>query len=327
MSLPVPSKVLITGGAGFIGSHVCDGFFTAGHHVRCMDNFATSKRTNIAHLDGHERFELIEGDIRSREDCARASAGIDVIVHLAALGSVPRSIADPITSHEVNLAGFLHMLQAAHTAGVKRFVFASSSSVYGDSKELPKREENIGSPLSPYAVTKYGNEVYARLYHQLHGLGTIGLRFFNVFGERQDPEGPYAAAIPRFIRAFLKHTSPQVFGDGQQSRDFTYVANAVKAVMAAANTTDERAIGQVFNVAYGDRTTLLELVDALRETLAKTDPAIADVPVVHSPERTGDIRDSLADITKARTILGYAPDMDLRQGLDRAVPWYVAHWS
>lgn len=327
MSLPVASKVLVTGGSGFIGSHVCDGFIAAGHRVRCMDNFATSKRTNIAHLEGHDRFELFEGDIRSKEDCARAVDGIDVIVHLAALGSVPRSIADPITSHEVNLGGFLQMLQAAHAAGVKRFVFASSSSVYGDSKELPKREENIGKPLSPYAVTKYGNEVYARLYHQLHGLGTIGLRFFNVFGERQDPEGPYAAAIPKFIRAFLKHTPPQVFGDGLQSRDFTYVANAVKAVMAAVNTTDERAIGQVFNVAYGDRTTLLELVDALRASLAKNDPAIASVPVQHAPERTGDIRDSLADITKARTMLGYAPEVDLREGLERAVPWYVANWG
>lgn len=327
MSLQVPSKVLVTGGSGFIGSHVCDGLIAAGHRVRCMDNFATSKRTNIAHLEGHDRFELFEGDIRSKEDCARATDDIDVIVHLAALGSVPRSIADPITSHEVNLGGFLQMLQAAHAAGVKRFVFASSSSVYGDSKELPKREENIGKPLSPYAVTKYGNEVYARLYHQLHGLGTIGLRFFNVFGERQDPEGPYAAAIPKFIRAFLKHTPPQVFGDGQQSRDFTYVANAVKAVMAAVNTTDERAIGQVFNVAFGDRTTLLELVNALRASLAKNDPAIANVPVQHVPERNGDIRDSLADITKARTILGYAPEVDLREGLERAVPWYVANWG
>lgn len=319
--------ILVTGGSGFIGSHVCDALLAEGHAVRCMDNFATSKRENIVHLASEPRFELVVGDIRAQSDCERAVQGTHAVVHLAALGSVPRSIADPITSHEVNLGGFLNMLQAAHTAGVQRFVFASSSSVYGDSKELPKREENIGKPLSPYAVTKYGNEVYARLFHGMHGLRTIGLRFFNVFGERQDPEGPYAAAIPKFIRAFLAHRSPQVFGDGLQSRDFTYVANAAQAVLAAVGTTDERAFGEVFNVAYGDRSTLLELVDVLRAELAKVDPAIADVRAEHAIERAGDIRDSLADISKARAILGYAPAVDLRGGLQRAVPWYVQHWG
>lgn len=323
----IERSILVTGGSGFIGSHVCDALIAAGHRVRCLDNFATSKRANIAHLEADHRFELVEGDIRERTDCERAVDGMQVVVHLAALGSVPRSIADPITSHEVNLAGFLNMLQAAHQAGVPRFVFASSSSVYGDSKELPKREENIGRPLSPYAVTKYGNELYARLYHQLHGMGTIGLRFFNVFGERQDPEGPYAAAIPRFIRSFLAHRPPQVYGDGSQSRDFTYVANAVQAVLAAVRSNDPRAFGEVFNVAYGDRSTLLELVDALRAELTKVDLAIAEVQAEHAPERTGDIRDSLADITKARTILGYTPAVDLRTGLQRAVPWYVQHWG
>ncbi len=327
MAASTRRTILVTGGSGFIGSHVCDALIDAGHTVRCLDNFATSKRLNLAHLEQNDRFSLIEGDIRSQDDCAKAVDGVDVVVHLAALGSVPRSIADPITSHEVNLGGFLNMLQAAHKTGVERFVFASSSSVYGDSKELPKREENIGNPLSPYAVTKYGNEVYARLFHQLHGMGTIGLRFFNVFGERQDPDGPYAAAIPKFIKAFLAHQSPQIFGDGSQSRDFTYVANSAQAVLAAVNTTDERAIGQVFNIAYGDRTTLLELVDTLRTTLSKKDPAIAAVPVQHAPERSGDIRDSLADITKAREVLGFAPTVDLQQGLDRAVPWYVANWG
>jgi UDP-N-acetylglucosamine/UDP-N-acetylgalactosamine 4-epimerase len=327
MSAKVPSKILVTGGAGFIGSHVCDALIATGHHVRCMDNFATSKRSNIAHLEGNDLFELIEGDVRIKEDCERAMEGITAVVHLAALGSVPRSIADPITSHGVNLGGFLQVLQAAQRAGVQRFVFASSSSVYGDSKELPKREGNIGAPLSPYAVTKHGNEIYATLFHRMHGMGTIGLRFFNVFGERQDPEGPYAAAIPKFIRAFLAHTPPVVFGDGQQSRDFTYVGNAVSAVLTAVNTTDPRALGEVFNVAYGDRTTLTELVDALRTTLSKIDPAIARVPVEHAPERTGDIRDSLADISKARNVLGYAPTVDLLHGLARAVPWYVANWG
>ncbi|MBK8497704.1 MAG: SDR family oxidoreductase [Flavobacteriales bacterium] len=323
----IAHSILVTGGSGFIGSHVCDALIAAGHRVRCLDNFATSKRANVAHLEADPRFELVEGDIRSQADCERAVQGMQIVVHLAALGSVPRSIADPITSHEVNLGGFLNMLQTAQKAGVPRFVFASSSSVYGDSKELPKREENIGRPLSPYAVTKYGNEVYARLFHQLHGMGTIGLRFFNVFGERQDPEGPYAAAIPRFIRSLLAHKPPQVYGDGLQSRDFTYVGNAAQAVLAAVSTTDPRAFGEVFNVAYGNRSTLLELVEALRSTLARIDPGIATVPLEHAPERAGDIRDSLADISKARAILGYDPGTDLHDGLERAVPWYIANWG
>ncbi|MBL0126164.1 MAG: SDR family oxidoreductase [Flavobacteriales bacterium] len=323
----VQRTILVTGGAGFIGSHVCDALLAAGHRVRCMDNFATSKRTNLDHLIGVEAFDPMEGDIRETADCERAMKGVNVVVHLAALGSVPRSIADPISSHAVNLGGFLNVLQAARTAGVQRFVFASSSSVYGDSTELPKREENIGKPLSPYAITKYGNEVYARLFHRLHGMRTIGLRFFNVFGERQDPEGPYAAAIPRFIKAFLAHSSPQIYGDGLQSRDFTYVANAVEAVQKAVVCADERAFGQVFNVAYGSRVTLLELVDALRNALVSIDPAVAGVKAEHAPERGGDIRDSLADITKARDVLGFGPKVDLQQGLDRAIPWYVANWG
>ena len=318
--------ILVTGGAGFIGGHVCEALLAAGQSVRCMDNYATGKHANVAHLEGKEGFGLLEGDIRSTEDCAKAVVGVDAIVHLAALGSVPRSIADPVASHQVNLGGFLNVLQAAQQAGIKRFVFASSSSVYGDSPHLPKTEDVIGAPLSPYAVTKYGNEVYARLFHHLHGMETIGLRFFNVFGERQDPEGPYAAAIPRFIRAFLAHTPPQVFGDGQQSRDFTYVGNAVQAVLRAVECADVRAYGEVFNIAYGSRSTLLELVDALRVALAAVDPAIAKVPVEHAPERVGDIRDSLADISKARTVLGFDPQVDLRTGLDRAVPWYIANW-
>ncbi|MEO8589363.1 MAG: SDR family NAD(P)-dependent oxidoreductase [Flavobacteriales bacterium] len=327
MSPSSRSTVLVTGGAGFIGSHVCDALLTSGVNVRCMDNFATSKRTNLAHLQGRPDFAILEGDIRSTTDCASAVRGVSAVVHLAALGSVPRSIADPIPSHAVNLSGFLNMLEAIRQEGVRRMVYASSSSVYGDSKELPKREANTGMPLSPYAVTKVGNEIYARLYHQLFGIETIGLRFFNVFGERQDPEGPYAAAIPKFIRSFLQHTPPQVHGDGLQSRDFTYVGNAVHAVMAALNASDPSASGDVFNIAYGARTTLIELVDALRAALAKVDPAIAQVGVEHIAERAGDIRDSLADISKARAVLGFAPAYDLSQGLDRAVPWYVANWG
>ncbi|MBX2980339.1 MAG: SDR family oxidoreductase [Flavobacteriales bacterium] len=316
--------VLVTGGAGFIGSHVCDALLAKGYRVRCMDNLATGRRRNLEHLARNTHFEFMEGDIRNAAHCSAAVEGAFAVVHLAALGSVPRSIADPLTSEAVNLGGFLNMLEACRHAGIKRMVYASSSSVYGDSPELPKREDVVGLPLSPYAVTKAGNEAYARLYHHLFKLDTVGLRFFNVFGERQDPDGPYAAAIPRFISALLEHKAPQVHGDGLQSRDFTYVGNAVQAVVCALEATDPACSGQVFNVAYGDRSTLLELIDALRNELGKLDPAIAQVGVEHVAARAGDVRDSLADIGKARRLLGYAPQFDLQRGLERAVPWYVA---
>lgn len=320
------SPVLVTGGAGFIGSHVCDALLAAGHAVRCMDDLATGRLENIAHLEGRPDFAFVRADIRDAAACREAMQGVAAVAHLAALGSVPRSIADPLATHATNLTGFLHVIEAARLEGVQRFVYASSSSVYGDSTELPKREEHIGKPLSPYAVTKLANELYAGLYTRLHGMHTIGLRFFNVFGERQDPEGPYAAAIPRFIKAFLRHERPQVHGDGLQSRDFTYVGNAVEALLKALASSDPRAKGEVFNVAYGDRTTLLELIDALRVELARTDAAIAEVGVEHVSERPGDIRDSLANISKARDLLGYAPRFDLKTGLERAVPWYVRNW-
>ena len=321
------TPILVTGGAGFIGSHLCDALLERGLRVRCLDDLSTGSRHNIAHMEGHERFTFVQGDIRHMADVRAAAAGVRVVLHLAALGSVPRSIADPLTSHAVNLTGFLHMLEAAREAGVQRFVYASSSSVYGDSPDLPKREAHVGKPLSPYAVTKAGNEAYAGLYHRLHGMGTIGLRFFNVFGERQAPNGPYAAAIPRFIGRMMAHKPPQVHGDGLQSRDFTYVGNAVQAVIAAMEATDPRCLGSVFNVAYGARTTLLELIGNLRDELATIDPAIAGVGVEHVAERPGDVRDSLADIGKAQELLGYAPHFDLAAGLKRAVPWYVANWG
>ncbi len=319
--------VLVTGGAGFIGSHACDALLADGWSVRCLDNFATGKRANIAHLEGVPGFVLIEGDIRDGAAMREAMQGVSAVVHLAALGSVPRSIADPITTHQVNLEGFLHVIDAARLAGVRRFVFASSSSVYGDAPELPKREERIGSPLSPYAVTKHGNELYARIYHGTHAMETIGLRFFNVFGERQDPEGPYAAAIPRFIQALREHRAPVVFGDGRQSRDFTYVGNVVLALSRALATTDERAFGEVFNVAFGERTVLLDLLAAMRAILAEHDPLVASIQAEHAPERKGDILHSHADISKARAILGYAPAIGLREGLGRAIPWYLQHWK
>lgn len=319
--------LLITGGAGFIGSHACDAFLETGWTVRCLDSFATGKRENITHLTGHPRFELVEADIRDASAVGAALAGAHAVVHLAALGSVPRSIADPITTHQVNLEGFLNVLEQARRAGIKRFVYASSSSVYGDSPELPKREERIGAPLSPYAVTKQGNELYARIYHGNYGMETIGLRFFNVFGERQDPEGPYAAAIPRFIKALQSHQSPVVYGDGQQSRDFTHVGNVMIALRAAVDTANAQAYGEVFNVAYGARTVLLELLDAIRERMAEHDPAVLHVAAAHAPVRKGDILHSHADISKARRVLGYEPRIDLRAGLQRAVPWYLEHWT
>lgn len=318
--------ILVTGGAGFIGSHACDALIAAGWRVRCFDNFATGKRSNIAHLIDHPRFRLIEGDIRREDDAASAVQGADAVLHLAALGSVPRSIADPIATHQVNLDGFLLVIEQARRHEVRRFVYASSSSVYGDSPELPKREERIGMPLSPYAVTKHGNELYARIYHGTHGMETIGLRFFNVFGERQDPDGPYAAAIPRFIQALREHRAPLVFGDGRQSRDFTHVGNVVSALLAALGTAEPRAFGEVFNVAYGERTVLLDLLSAMRAVLAEHDPAIASIAAEHAPERKGDIRHSHADISKARALLGFAPSIGLEEGLRRAIPWYVAHW-
>ena len=326
MTAVLVRKILVTGGSGFIGSHVCDALVAEGHDVRCLDNFATSTRRNIAQLEGRAAFTCVVGDVRSVSDCAEAVAGVDTVVHLAALGSVPRSIDNPLAAHATNLTGFLNALDAARVAKVGRFVFASSSSVYGDAADLPKREAKTGLPLSPYAVNKAGNESYAGLYHRLYGIETIGLRFFNVFGERQDPDGPYAAAIPSFIRSFLRHQTPRIHGDGLQTRDFTYVRNAVQAVLCAVCTPNPRCSGEVFNVAYGERTTLLELVDALRTELALIDPAIATLAVEHGAERVGEVRDSLADIGKARQLLGYAPAVGLREGLRLAVPWYAANW-
>lgn len=320
------STVLVTGGAGFIGSHVCDELLAQGGVVRCLDNLATGKRSNVGHLDREKRFTYIHGDICDMPTLAKAMEGVTGVIHLAALGSVPRSIANPLDSEQANLAGFLNVLEVARSLGVKRIVYASSSSVYGDSTTLPKKEGTEGHALSPYAVTKAMNEVYAGLYHRLFGMEAIGLRFFNIFGERQDPEGAYAAAIPKFIRALLKHERPVLHGDGLQTRDFTYVKNAVQAVQEALEAP-EQAAGQVFNIAYGERCNLLQLLAKMQARLALADPAIAAIVPEHGPDRKGDVRDSLADISKAREQLGYRPRFSLDEGLDRAVPWYAENWK
>ncbi|MBV6405112.1 MAG: NAD-dependent epimerase/dehydratase family protein [Flavobacteriales bacterium] len=317
--------ILVTGGAGFIGGHVCRALVGQGVRVRCLDSFVTGRRDNIADLVDGSDFRLLEADIRDLDACMEAVDGVGAVVHLAALGSVPRSIDDPLASEAANLTGCLQVLEACRRKGVRRVVYASSSSVYGDSAASPKQEGTEGTPLSPYAVTKVMNEAYAGLYHRLFGLETIGLRFFNVFGEHQDPEGPYAAAIPRFIARLLDHRPPVLNGDGRQTRDFTYVGNAVQAVLAALATARTEAFGGVFNVACGRSTDLLTLVDLLRKALVEHDPAVAGIAVEHGPERPGDVRASLADIERARMVLGYDPQYAVEQGLDRAVPWYVQH--
>ncbi|MFT3885350.1 MAG: GDP-mannose 4,6-dehydratase [Flavobacteriales bacterium] len=316
--------ILVTGGAGFIGSHVCEALLSAGLGVRCFDSLITGKPGNVAHLEGKPGFAFVQGDIGDLDALAKALEGVQRVVHLAALGSVPRSIADPLATEAANLTGTLALFESCRRAGVRRVVYASSSSVYGDSPALPKKEGQEGNPLSPYAVTKVMDEAYARLYFEQHGLEVIGLRFFNVFGERQDPEGPYAAAIPKFIRSFLQHQPPVLNGDGRQTRDFTYVGNAVQAVRCSLDATDPAALGKVFNIAYGSTCDLLSLVEQLKERLVGIDPAIAGVGVEHAPERAGDVRASLADISKARRLLGFDPRYSLAQGLDRVVPWYAA---
>jgi len=315
-------KVLVTGGAGFIGSNLTDALLALGNEVTVLDNFSTGKRENLAHLAGNPAFTLIEGDIRDMETCRKAVAGKDFVFHEAALGSVPRSIKDPMTSTAVNILGFVNMLYASQEAGIKRFVYAASSSTYGDSKALPKVEDRIGKPLSPYAITKYVNELYAGNFHDLYGIDTIGLRYFNVFGRRQDPFGAYAAVIPKFVIALLKHEAPVINGDGSYSRDFTYVDNVIQANLRAVSVQDSAALNQVYNVAFGERTTLNELYSALRTNLAQFDPAIAAIEPKYGPNRAGDIPHSLASIEKARTLLGYAPEFSASAGLRQAAEWY-----
>ncbi|HUH33441.1 MAG TPA: SDR family oxidoreductase, partial [Daejeonella sp.] len=307
---------LITGGAGFIGSNLVEYLLKYGAgKVRILDNFATGHRRNIEQFLSNPAFELIEGDIRNIETCNTAANGIDYILHQAALGSVPRSINDPATSNEVNVTGFLNMLLACRDQKVKRMIYAASSSTYGDSKELPKVEDKIGKPLSPYAVTKYVNELYADVFARLYSMEIIGLRYFNVFGQKQDPNGAYAAVIPKFVSQLLKHESPVINGDGEYSRDFTYIDNVVQMNIKAALSDNPEAVNKVYNVAYGQKTTLNELVGSLKINLAQYDSEIANIQIVYGPLRNGDIPHSLASIDRATALLGYRPNFSIDNGL------------
>jgi UDP-N-acetylglucosamine/UDP-N-acetylgalactosamine 4-epimerase len=319
------SKVLVTGGAGFIGSALIESLLSQDNEVVCLDNLATGKRENVAEFLGNKNFRFIEGDIRNLDDCRKAADGVQYVLHQAALGSVPRSVKDPITTNDVNISGFLNMIVAARDAGVKRFVYASSSSVYGDHPALPKFEENTGNPLSPYAVTKKVNELFAKVFGELYGMQTLGLRYFNVFGRRQDPDGQYAAVIPRFVKSLINHEAPVIFGDGSQTRDFTYIENVVQANLRAAVATNPDAYNTAYNVAFGDRVTLNELYAMLRDGLAKFDPQIAGINPVYTEPRQGDIPHSLASINKTSRLIGYKPKFSLAQGLEHSIKWYWEH--
>ena len=315
-------KILVTGGAGFIGSNLCEKLLQDGHEVVCLDNFSTGKPENIQLFFSNSKFKLIVGDIRNISDCNNAVDGVDYVFHEAALGSVPRSIKDPITTNSVNIDGFLNMLVASRDVGVKRFIYAASSSTYGDSASLPKVEDIIGKPLSPYAITKYVNELYADIFSRTYGMECIGLRYFNVFGRKQNPDGAYAAVIPLFVKKLINHESPVINGDGEYSHDFTYIDNVIQMNLLAMSVENEEAVNTVYNTAYGERTTLNQLVSYLKEYLTLYDSEIAKVDIVHGPNRLGDIPHSLASIEKAKSLLGYRPLYSMKDGLKEAVKWY-----
>lgn len=315
-------NILVTGGAGFIGSNLSEELLKLGAKVTCLDNFSTGRRENLDAIINHPIYTLIEGDIRDIETCHKACQDIDFVLHEAALGSVPRSINDPITSNDVNVGGFLNMLVASRDAGVKRFVYAASSSTYGDSETLPKVEDKIGKPLSPYAITKYINELYADVFKKTYDFDTIGLRYFNVFGRKQNPGGAYAAVIPKFVMQFMNYESPVINGGGEYSRDFTYIDNVILMNILAITTENTEALNQVYNTAFGERTTLNDLVKYLKEYLSEYDPKIADVEVIYGDYRKGDVPHSLASIDKAKSLLNYDPQFSMKNGLKEAVKWY-----
>ena len=319
------SRVLVTGGAGFIGSNLVESFLLSGNTVVCLDNFSTGKRENLIPFANNPKFTLIEGDIRNYEDCLKAVANIDFVFHQAALGSVPRSITDPVTSTDVNIGGFVKILFAAKESEVKRFIYAASSSTYGDHPDLPKVEDTIGSPLSPYAITKYVDELFADNFTKTYGIDVVGLRYFNVFGRHQDPDGAYAAVIPKFMKSLMKHEIPLINGDGSVSRDFTYIDNVIQANHLASVVQDKAAINQVYNVAHGERTTLNQLFFTIRELASGFDKEILKIEPVYGPARMGDIPHSLASIEKAKKLLHYSPALNVSQGLKEAVKWYWAN--
>lgn len=315
-------KVLVTGGAGFIGSNICEALLKQNNEVVCLDNFITGKRENITTLNNYSGFKLIEGDIRNINDCTTAVAGVDYILHQAALGSIPRSVKDPATTNAINVDGFINMALAARDAGIKRFVYASSSSVYGDEATLPKTEDRVGTPLSPYAITKKVNELYAKVFSEVYGLEFIGLRYFNVYGMKQDPFSTYAAVIPKFINHLINHERPVINGDGSYSRDFTFVDDVIQINQLAALTQNPQAVNQVYNVAAGGRNTIMTLFFLLKEYLSKYDPKIKQIEPVFGPIRTGDIPHSQAAINKAQNLLGYVPQYTFEKGLFKTVEWY-----
>ena len=314
--------MLVTGGAGFIGSNLVESFLLSGNYVVCLDNFSTGKRENLKEFENNPKFKLIEGDIRNYNDCVRAVENIEIVFHQAALGSVPRSIIDPVTTTDVNIGGFVKMLFAAKESGVKRFIYAASSSTYGDHSDLPKVEDKIGSPLSPYAVTKYVDELFSTIFSKTYGIDIIGLRYFNVFGRRQDPDGAYAAVIPKFVKMLMNHQVPVINGDGSVSRDFTYIDNVIHINHLAAIVNNKEALNQIYNVAHGQRTTLSQLFYYLREQLGKFDKDILNIQPLYGPSRAGDIAHSLASIEKAKMLLGYSPFLNVEEGLEEAVKWY-----
>jgi len=318
----IKMKIVVTGGAGFIGSNTCEALVAEGYHVICLDNFLTGRKENLLELMENPLFELIEGDIREIDMCRRAVKGADLVLHLAALGSVPRSIADPVTTNDININGTLNMIVATRDEGIKRFVYAASSSTYGDSESLPKVEDVIGRPLSPYAITKYVGELYADVFSKTFGMECIGLRYFNVFGRRQDPQGAYAAVIPKFTANLLNNQEPVINGDGSFSRDFTYIDNVIQINKLALFTENEKAVNQVYNVAFGESSTLNELFSEIKINLSLFDEKISTLNAIHGPNRAGDIPHSLASIDKARELLNYNPTFSLKDGLKKTMKWY-----
>lgn len=315
-------KILVTGGAGFIGSNICEKLIELNNYVVCLDNFLTGKVENIQSLLDHKNFKLIKGDIRNLDDCMLATEKIDFVLHQAALGSVPRSVNDPVITNEINVSGFLNMLVASRNNNVKRFIYAASSSTYGDLESLPKVEDKIGRPLSPYAITKYVNELYAEVFSKIYGLECIGLRYFNVYGRKQDPNSTYAAVIPLFIKQLIRHESPVINGDGTYSRDFTYIDDVIQMNLLSLTTFNRNSLNTVYNAAFGESTTLTDLVKYMKEYLSEYDPSIKSIEIKHRPVRVGDVPHSLASIEKATRLLNYRPQFSLKEGLKESIRWY-----